>query len=499
MKLAKLITSLDAEVFGDSDVEVRAISYDSRAAAEGAMFVALEGEHADGANFIEEAAKRGAVSILAARRTPGTGGLVEVIVDDVRGAFARVSDVFYHEPSRGLKMVGITGTNGKTTVAYLVESMLERAGLDVGVIGTINYRYGGRTLPAPYTTPQPPELHGVLADMVGSGVTHCVMEVSSHALAQRRADWCRFDVKVFTNLSREHLDYHRTMDEYFSAKARLFRDPALDSGKGVSVINVDDRRGAELAKENSGAIRYGLYKDSGVDIFPEEFLLTADGIKGRVSTALGVLSFSSPLVGEYNLYNILAAIGAAVALGVDMGAISKGIEALPGVAGRLERFDVGGVRAYVDYAHTSDALENVLLEINRISGGSVITVFGCGGDRDATKRAPMGEIAARLSTITIITTDNPRDEDPGGIIKDIEAGMKGVERLDADAGSGVRGYMVIPDREEAIKKALSMAKNGDTVLVAGKGHEDYQIVKSQRLHFDDREILRAAARAYAVN
>jgi UDP-N-acetylmuramoyl-L-alanyl-D-glutamate--2,6-diaminopimelate ligase len=418
-------------------------------------------------------------------------------------------------------VVGITGTNGKTTVAYLLEAIFIEAGFNTGVIGTINYRYGATLHPAPYTTPEAPELNRTMKEMADAGVTHCIMEVSSHALQQKRVDGCRFDATVFTNLTHEHLDYHHTMEEYFLAKSLLFRllkddapeKKAASPARAASpVINMDDSWGERLSKELTpvpGVLGFGL--DGRAGVRPLEYSLSEDGIEASVTTPQGVLSVSSALVGKYNLENILAAIATSSALSVGRDVIERGVAALKGVPGRLERVVVpgpagvtnpagvanpAGFTAYVDYAHTGDALERVLDELGRISSGRIITVFGCGGNRDRLKRAGMARAAATRSTITIITSDNPRDEDPMAIIADIEAGMNGVTRLAANEAIAPRSkdkvYLVMPDRREAIKEAVRLAGSGDTVLVAGKGHEDYQIVKGERSRFSDVEELKAA-------
>jgi UDP-N-acetylmuramoyl-L-alanyl-D-glutamate--2,6-diaminopimelate ligase len=514
MRLKELIESIEHEADTLDDVEVTGIACDSRFIRSGDLFAAIKGEHTDGSAFVREAVEKGASCVLADSKIAGVT-VTQVIVPDVRAALAKVADRFYGEPSKGINMVGITGTNGKTTAAYLVESILKEAGFNAGVISTVNYRYGGKTLPAPLTTPEAPKLQKILREMADSGVTHCIMEVSSHALAQKRVDGCRFGVKVFTNLSREHLDYHHTIEEYFDAKARLFKDPLLDTGSGVAIINIDNEWGEVLACRLKDSLKYSLVGDrKGADIFPVGFSVSGDGIVAEISTPYGQVMVSSPLVGEYNLYNIMAAVGVGSALGIDASIISKGINALMSVPGRLERVmdprvmdprvveprvmttgvssghGLNGFKAFVDYAHTPDALERVLVALKGITKGRIITVFGCGGNRDRTKRPLMGEVSARLSTVTIVTTDNPRDEDPLDIIKEIEAGTKGVKRYGPEQNIEDKGYTVIPERRQAIAKAVSMARGGDTVLVAGKGHEDYQIVKGKYLPFDDRNVVK---------
>lgn len=492
MRLKELI--YDCNGAGVGETEVTGVSSDSKEVAAGNLFVAIKGGKKDGSLFIKEAVEKGASVVVTEREAPGIP-VPQIVVKDSRSALARISDRFFSRPTKKLKMVGVTGTNGKTTVAYLVESIFAEAGLSSGVIGTVNYRYGKKLLPAPWTTPDSPALQRLLKEMVDCGVTHCVMEVSSHAIDQKRVEGCRFDVKVFTNLSPEHLDYHRTMDEYYRVKAEFFTSPSFDSGRGVAIINVDDRWGEMLQKEVRPSLRYSIAKTS--DVYPAQHSMTKDGIAASVHTPRGMVQVSSPLVGEHNLYNILAAAGVGCVLGLDLGKVGSGISALKNVPGRLERISSLPM-AYVDYAHTPDALERTLSALSGMSKGRLITVFGCGGNRDRGKRPLMGGISARFSHLTIITSDNPRDEEPLEIIGEIEKGLNGMKKYTAGAPSnGIeeRGYMVIPDRSEAIKKALELAGREDTVLVAGKGHEDYQVVRGTRSHFDDREILRDLLKA----
>ncbi|MEK6759843.1 MAG: UDP-N-acetylmuramoyl-L-alanyl-D-glutamate--2,6-diaminopimelate ligase [Deltaproteobacteria bacterium] len=490
MRLSELTATLRCEVIGNGsiDAEVTGIAYDSRAVEKGYLFAAMPGEHVDGRGFVKAAVDKGASCLLALAPIPDTG-VAQVIVPDIRAALSKVSDRFYRSPSKRLVLVGITGTNGKTTTTYLLESIIKEAGFNPGVIGTVNYRYGGKVFSAPHTTPQAPDLHRILADMAARGVTHCVMEVSSHSLEQRRVADCSFRAGIFTNLTHDHLDYHKTMDEYFRCKSMLFE--SIAGSGGYSIINTDDPWGERLKAVFSGAIAYGIKKRG--DVFPEEFTLKDGVTEALIRTPEGTVSVSAHLVGEYNLYNILAAVGAAVSLGIERGAIERGIASLSRIPGRLEKIEAGSFRAYVDYAHTGDALERALAALREISSGRIITVFGCGGNRDRLKRPKMGEIATRLSDITVITSDNPRDEDPLEITGEIEAGIKGVVRY-AHEDIFAKGYLVIPDRREAIRKAVTLAQKGDTVLVAGKGHEDYQIVKGVKTPFSDFSVLDEAIR-----
>lgn len=497
MDLKIIAKALDGQHIGDFEgIEITSISYDSRSVKKegdkrGALFVAISGEKFDGHDFIEKAAQNGAAAIVSERRA--RAGLPQIITVDSRKALSRAADIFYKEPSKAVKTIGITGTNGKTTSTYIIESILTKAGFRPGVIGTVNCRYNGKLFVATHTTPESLELQKILRDMADDEVTHCVMEVSSHALSQKRADDCRFRAAVFTNLTHDHLDYHRTMPEYFSCKARLFELTQACGGKGV--INIDDEWGRKLKEMFSGSLTYSLFK--GADIYPVKSSFSAAGIEASISAKGEVIEVSSHLVGEYNLQNIMCAIGACIVLGIDKDAIEKGISGLERVPGRLERMDSpAGFSAFVDYAHTGDALERALNALRPIAKQRIITVFGCGGNRDRLKRPKMGAIAAKLSDVTIVTSDNPRDEDPLEIIREIRAGIEGIE--EKDCGPGDRGcYMVVPDRKEAIRKAVSIARQGDAILVAGKGHEDYQIIKGVRHHFDDFEEVRAAMRLEA--
>ncbi|MBI5586914.1 MAG: UDP-N-acetylmuramoyl-L-alanyl-D-glutamate--2,6-diaminopimelate ligase [Deltaproteobacteria bacterium] len=498
MRLKEVISGLGCEVIGKDDVEITGISCDSRKVERGAeggvIFAAIPGEHTDGHAYLKSAVENGAAAVLAERTTDGIT-VPQVIVKEIRAALSKISDTFWARPSGMLRVVGVTGTNGKTTITYLLEAVLKEAGFLPGVIGTVNYRYGGGVFPAPHTTPQSPELHRILREMADKGVTHCVMEVSSHSLEQKRVEDCRFVCGIFSNLTHDHLDYHRTMEEYFRCKTLLFRH--VEDNKGVAVINRDDPWGAKLKKDFPAAITYGLKAG---DFHPESYELKDGGIEALVETPKGEIKVSSNLVGEYNLYNILAAVAASSSLGVKAEAIARGIAALKRVPGRLEKIEAKGARsfrAYVDYAHTGDALERALFALKAVAAGRVITVFGCGGNRDRLKRPAMGEISARLSDITIVTSDNPRDEDPLEIIKEVEAGIKGVKKLDPEGPFNGKGYAVIPDRAEAIRKAVKIARDGDTILVAGKGHEDYQIVKGRKSHFDDFEVVNSAIKETA--
>src|SRR3989304_4877783 len=491
MRLSELIKNLpDKRVIGNADIPIAGIAYDSRRVGKGFIFVAISGQHLDGRSFINDAIGRGA-SVIVAEEAAADTDVTQVVVPDVRDAMARLSAAFYREPSRNMTLMGVTGTNGKTTITYLIESILSAAGCNVGVIGTVNYRYAGKTFSAPHTTPEAPDLNMILREMVDNGITHCAMEVSFHALAQN------------------HLDYHGKMEGYFESKSRLFTDFITGAGGGFSVINIDDPWGRRLSEKlrtlNIGLqglnkkpeiFSYSINGDS--DIKPVKASFSERGIDAILNTSIGRINISSFLLGDYNLQNIMAAVGAGIGLGLNRGVIENGVTSLKRVDGRLERIlSKGGFHAVVDYAHTGDALERVLNTLKPLAKGRLITVFGCGGDRDRGKRPVMGEIATRLSDFTIITSDNPRSEEPMEIIKEIETGIKNcnkaIELQLQTLNSELRtAYAVIPDRHDAIRAAINMAAPKEIILVAGKGHEDYQIVGGRRSPFDDTREIKMA-------
>ncbi len=491
--LARLISP--SETGGTLAREIEGLSCDSRQVRPGGLFFALRGVATDGHDFIGAARDQGAVAVVVEDPSRVPDGMAWLKVDDARLAMSRAAAAFYGNPTDGIPVVGITGTNGKTTTTYLVEAIMARAGIPAAVLGTISYRFGDLSIPAPHTTPESVDLQRTLRELVEQGARGVVMEVSSHALEQRRVDGCRFDVGIFTNLTRDHLDYHRDMESYFGSKARLFTELlAADDTKPrrAAAVNVDDPYGTRLASSSAAPIlSYGLSSSSLVRA--EEVVFSVNGIAGSLVTPLGTTPFRSRLLGRFNLYNILAAVAAGVALGLPLEAIRDGIEGDVRVPGRLERVENDRrVTVLVDYAHTGDALENVLRTVAEIATGRIITVFGCGGDRDRGKRPVMGEIAGRSSDLTIVTSDNPRTEDAGAIIAEILGGIRtlGLKEYGSDelsAGFEARGFTAVESRREAIRLASRVAKPGDIVLLAGKGHEDYQIIGSVKHHFDDRE------------
>jgi UDP-N-acetylmuramoyl-L-alanyl-D-glutamate--2,6-diaminopimelate ligase len=469
--------------------DVTAIAYDSRRVTPGAVFVALRGVNADGARFAPQAIAKGAIAVVAETAAPGGTTVPWLQVPNARAALAELAATFYGHPSDELALVGITGTNGKTTTSYVLASIFEAAGIKCGRIGTIGYRVGARELDAPRTTPEAPELQQMLRDMLKEGCGACVMEVSSHALALRRVDDLRFAAGIFTNLTRDHLDFHGDMESYFAAKRRLFE--ILPDG-AVGVINLDDRRGADLAAAARRPVTYAI--DAAADVRPGQIPFSLDGLSFEVRTPRGTFHVRSSLVGRPNAYNILAASAAAMALDVPFSAIEAGVSNLEHVPGRFQVVSdpADDVRVIVDYAHTDDALKNLLETARPMATGRVVTLFGAGGDRDRTKRPLMGAVAARLSDLVIVTSDNPRSEDPSRIIEEVMRGI--VMPADRVAPKGQRGTpaLGIVDRGEAIEKAIKDARPGDLILLAGKGHEKYQVIGDKDIPFDDVEVARAA-------
>ncbi len=473
------------------DPAVSGVEYDSRRVKPGCLFVAMRGESSDGNAFIDQAIQAGAVAVVtdSAAEKP-RAGVGWALVPQGRRALARVSANFYKRPAERIAVTGITGTNGKSTTAFLVESILNAAGRKNALLGTIEYHVAGKVLPAPHTTPEALELNRILSEAVGYGATDAVMEVSSHALAQERVYGVPFDVAVFTNLTRDHLDYHKTMEEYFAAKRVLFEGCGTDAPRAV-VTNLDDESGAKLAelsrKRSSVVVKYGW--DRG-DLHAEKVEITTRGTRFDLVTPQGKIAVFSALIGRVNVYNILAAAGAGCARGCTAQAIAAGIDKLACVPGRFERVDCGQpFTVVVDYAHTDDALRNLMaLARELVSGakGRVLTVFGCGGDRDRKKRPLMGEAAGRGSDFVVLTSDNPRSEDPLAIINDAVVGLQ---------RTGAK-YSVEADRRKAIGLAIREARPGDIVLLAGKGHEKVQVTREGAVPFDDlavaREVLRAA-------
>ena len=481
---------------GSMDHPVEGLACDSRRVRDGYVFFALDGQHADGHNFVDEAVTRGAAAVVVQRPVSAPSPAAYVRVPSTRRAMAHAAAAFFGRPSRDMVLVGVTGTNGKTTVTYLLEAILGAAGYSCGVMGTISQRYGGWQRPSALTTPESIDIEELLSDMLRANVGFVAMEVSSHALDLHRVDGLDFNGAVFTNLSRDHLDYHGDMGSYFLSKARLFTDcvPSSTKDERFAVINADDTRGLELSRlaRDAGLVILTYGRSQRSDVHPVRFEGGPNGMEGTLACGSRRIEFESSLLGALNLENILAAAGTAWALGVDPCTIASGIARLDHVPGRLQAIPNGlGSLLVVDYAHTPDALEKVTRALRRLTKAKLITVFGCGGDRDAGKRPAMGEIAASESDFVVLTSDNPRGEEPLGIIRDIEEGVRrcGMRRLHEENADGPTGYWVEPDRRSAIRLGISLAAPGDVLLVAGKGHEDYQIQGDRRLHFDDRQVL----------
>ncbi|MBJ6802098.1 UDP-N-acetylmuramoyl-L-alanyl-D-glutamate--2,6-diaminopimelate ligase [Geomonas propionica] len=504
MKLRQLLACVPgASVTGDDAIEIESLCYDSRQVTPGALFFALRGVKSDGTEFVASAVKGGAVAIIADRPC-AVAGVTCVEVPDARRAMSLMAAVFYGTPTGDIPLVGITGTNGKTTTTYLVEGIMERAGLPPAVMGTISYRFGETNIPAPNTTPESVDLQRILRELVDQGAKGAVMEVSSHSLEQRRADGCVFDVAIFTNLTRDHLDYHLDMESYYQSKLRLFTDlltPNVHKPLRRAVVNLDDPYGARIAADSAAPVL--TYAVNGpADLSVAEVNFSVHGIRCRLNSPVGEININSDLLGRFNLYNMMGAVGAGLALGIPKETIQAGIEGHKKVPGRLERVpNDQGIIVLVDYAHTGDALENVLSTIAELKTDRIITLFGCGGDRDKGKRPVMGEIAARYSDLAIVTSDNPRTEDPQAILADVRAGipagLKEYSLEELEGGLREKGFATIESRRTAVRAAILAARPGDVVLLAGKGHEDYQIVGTEKFHFDDREEAAAALKLRA--
>lgn len=471
--MEELLLGLDYEILqkGKTEIEFKGMEYDSRKIKDGDIFVALEGSISDGHKYIKQAIENGAKGVLVSKKVEPEFPVEYILVKDLRKNLGKIASNFYGYPQKKLKIIGITGTNGKTTSTYLLESILGKE--KVARIGTVEYKIGDEVIEAPNTTPESLDIVKMCKKAVEKGLEYLVMEVSSHALSLGRVDMLEFDVASFTNLTLDHLDYHENMDNYFQAKRKLFT-MLKDSKK--SSINIDDIYGDRLYKE-FGGYSYSLTKSA--DLTGEIVKFHSDGQFVRLNLMGEMFEEKLAILGRYNLYNVLGVIGIALQLGIGKNIILEKLKDIKGAPGRFELVNCGqDYIVVVDYAHTGDALENILKSINELKKGRVITVFGCGGDRDATKRPIMGEIAQRLSDIAILTSDNPRTENPHLIIEDVKKGMNGDH------------YLVEEDREQAIVKAIEIAQKNDIILIAGKGHETYQILGRKKIHFDDREIAR---------
>jgi UDP-N-acetylmuramoyl-L-alanyl-D-glutamate--2,6-diaminopimelate ligase len=503
MNFRELLQSIaPLKVCGDTEIEIQGLCYDSRQMLSGGLFFALRGSAIDGHRFVETAVKGGAAAVVVEDETVVPAGVPYVQVTDARLAMSLMAAAFYRNPADEVPLIGITGTNGKTTTSYMIEAILEEAGIPAALLGTVSYRFREWAVPAPNTTPESVDLQRTLREMVDLGARGVVMEVSSHALEQRRVDGCRFDAGVFTNLTRDHLDYHLDMESYLASKTRLFSELlAADRAKPRrrAAVNSDDPSGKRVAGSAvCPVITFGL--GDAAQVTARDVRFSVAGISGLLVTPKGEVPFLSRMPGRFNLYNLLAAAAAGIALDLPLEAISRGIESHRKVPGRLERVDNDrGVTLLVDYAHTGDALENVIGTLRELATDRIITVFGCGGDRDRGKRPVMGEVAGRLSDLAVVTSDNPRSEQPAAIMAEVRKGILplGLREYDSNelAGDFIdKGFVQVESRREAIRLAVRLAKPGDIVLLAGKGHEDYQIVGKEKLHFDDREEAAAAFR-----
>jgi len=488
MKLKKLIEALDIHQSAScpEDFEVRGISCNSKQTRNDYLYVAIKGVNEDGHKFIPEAIARGARAIVIQedRKDPArlqrlikkaAAGVAFIAVKDTREALAGVAARFYGYPSLDMRVIGITGTNGKTTLSYLIEAIVKEAGLATAVLGTINYRFKNKIIPSRNTTPGPLELQSILSEIARRGIRYVIMEVSSHALDQNRTAGIDFYSAIFTNLTQDHLDYHKSLNNYFQAKSRLFKGLSCDA---LAVINNDDKYSRRLkGLTKAKTITYSMKGPAAVKA--HSIRAGMDYTEFVISAGRHNINIRTRLIGAYNIYNILASVAWAINAGFEPKTIESALRRFTFVPGRLERVDgEGKFRIFIDYAHTPDALDNVIKSLKGLGKNRIIVVFGCGGERDKTKRPRMGRVATELADYAIITSDNPRSEDPGEIIRDIQ---KGVSKSN---------YCIIPDRLNAIAKSLSWAKPGDIVLIAGKGHENYQILKDKRIYFDDREAVR---------
>ncbi|MBS3819159.1 UDP-N-acetylmuramoyl-L-alanyl-D-glutamate--2,6-diaminopimelate ligase [bacterium] len=478
MKLKKLLKDSSLVKWtGHPDENIKGISYSSKQVKPHYLFAALKGEKTDGNNFIQEALKKGATAVLSENPPPPNFSFCWIQVKEAREALARISANFYSHPSREIKMVGITGTKGKTTLTYLLEAILEKAHCSPSLIGTIHYKGPHSEVSAQRTTPEAPDLQKMLREMKNQGATHGIVEVSSHALELKRVVGIEFDIVVFTNLSGEHMDYHKSMDRYFEAKKKLF---SLNP-EGMSVINLDDPWGKKLISQlPKGVITYGL--ETPALIHADDYDFTQRGIHMSVTYPAGKIHLSSPLLGKPNASNLLASVACALTLNIPVSAIKSGIASLSEIPGRLEKIENSlGLLIFVDYAHTDEALRGLLKTAQELRPRKILLVFGAGGDRDKSKRPRMGEVAGTYADLTILTSDNPRSENPMDIISDIQKGLN---------KTGCKDYQIQLNRRKAIQKALSLAEKGDCILVAGKGHENEQIIQDKVFPFNDSEVIR---------
>ncbi len=484
MKITKIFEDYNYELIG-KDIDINHLCYNSKKCKNNSMFFAIIGENTDGHVFVEDAINNGAKAVVVEKEVKSKPEAI-IKVLDTKDALAFASTKFFNNPSEHLNLIGVTGTNGKTTVTYILEKIFE----DCAVIGTVNYRIKDKIFKSENTTPLSLEFNEFLSKCVNENIKNVIMEVSSHGIELNRVKYAHFNCGIYTNLSHEHLDFHKSMESYFNAKKKFFTEILFNSNKKkkFAVVNIDDEYGKRLFDEISdkiNVITYGI--ENKADIFPEKFDISLNGITADIITTNGKIKINSNLIGEFNLYNILAAISVAFGYNINLKKIEKTLNQNIVVPGRLEKV-LDKKNYFVDYAHTPDALENVLKTLNKIKGKRrIITVFGCGGDRDKTKRPIMGYIAAKYSDFVVVTSDNPRTEDPFMIIEDI---LKGIEKAIQENLILDTQYRIIPDRRDAIMIGMRACKNGDILLVAGKGHENYQIIGTEKIHFDDREVIK---------
>ena len=499
LTVTQLLAALNGQVAivgrqGALDGSITSVTDDSRSVALGSLFVAVKGERVDGHEYVGQAIKAGAAAIVG-QESVERGSVPFVQVADSRKALGLIGSRFYGDPSAQLAMIGVTGTNGKTTTTYLCKALLENIGRRVGLIGTVAYQIGAETIPASHTTPGALELQQLLARMSEAQLDSVVMEVSSHALAMDRTAGCEYDVAVFTNLTQDHLDYHRTMEEYFQAKLRLFT--GLGQGKKTrqrAIVNMDDPRGVYVRAACRVPV-WGYALNASADLMAENVRLSMNGSTFSAATPAGTFTVESRLVGEHNVYNLLGAIGVALHGGATCDQVREAVARVTNVPGRFERVSAGqDFTVVVDYAHTEDALVRLLTAARTLNAQRIITLFGCGGDRDRGKRPKMGRAAVEFSDVVVLTSDNPRTEDPLAILREVESGVR--EALQRRPSVQ---YHMVADRREAIRTAVRLARPGDILLIAGKGHEDYQIVGTKKMHFDDREVAREAIQQLRKN
>jgi UDP-N-acetylmuramyl-tripeptide synthetase len=474
MKLREMLKDVeDLHTEGSLDIDINAVHYDSRQVTPGSLFFCIEGYKTDGHKYAGMAAEKGAAAVVLHRDIPLPEGVVKIYTSDTRRAMGLISSAFYGNPTSNMILFGVTGTNGKTTTTYMIKSILEQAGKKTGLIGTIHNVIGTRTIPAERTTPESTDLQRLFSEMLQEGVEAAAMEVSSHSLALERVAGCSFEIGVYTNLTQDHLDFHGTLENYRNAKAKLFQQSR------VSVINVDDESGRIILEALEGkAFTYGIHKPA--DIFARDIEIIAEGVSFNLHILGAKISINLHIPGIFSVYNALAAASACYAAGISLRDIQTGLNSIRGVPGRFELLDTGTEYSVIlDYAHTPDGLENILKTARELTEGRIVTLFGCGGDRDTTKRPIMGEIAGKYSDFCIVTSDNPRSEEPMSIINDI---LPGLQKTGCP-------YEMIENRREAIEYALKSGKKGDVIILAGKGHETYQIIKGRTFHFDEKEIV----------